>query len=120
MPDTGNTLSEATLCDLREIGDPEFLQDLFLTYLDDARLKLASLKTTLSEHNAHEFGTLAHTLKGASGNIGALQLAEIAEDLQNMGYENHLDGADSLLEKLRDEFSRVETALKQELDSLAE
>ncbi|TPV97166.1 MAG: Hpt domain-containing protein [Myxococcales bacterium FL481] len=83
----GPALDENTLAALRELADeddPGFLTDLIDTYLQDSASSLAKLGEALAADGVDRDQTrrLAHTLKGASQNIGAIQMAARCLDLE--------------------------------------
>lgn len=117
MPD--EILDSAVVAELLEVGDAEFLQDLFETYMEDAREKLDGITKAMATGDAAQLGRLAHTFKGASGNIGAIRLSSIAEKLQHMGYHNQLDGIEPLVSELKELYILVEQAMKVQLQKAA-
>jgi len=62
---------------------------------------------------------VAHTLKGSSGNIGALYLGRLCFELEEKGRMAEQEGVGELLSQVKEEFSRVQHALKAELTTLA-
>jgi two-component system, sensor histidine kinase and response regulator len=55
----------------------------------------------------------AHALKGASANLGARPMAQLADRLQALGREGSIEGAASLLDQLQTAFSDVQAALER-------
>lgn len=64
--------------------------------------------------NADSVERVAHTLKGSCGNIGAIRMAKICEQLQEMGASEDLMTLPRLLDQLEAEFDRVRTVLEAE------
>jgi len=118
MNDTSSPLDPQVLGELKQLGDPGFLVDLFKTYLDDAKEKIQTLEDAFANGDAPLVGSTAHTFKGASANISALKLASIAEQLQHLGRASSLVGVRELLDQLNEEFGRVEVAMKQEIAAM--
>ena len=80
MPYTPDEILDPEIVnELLEVGDAEFLQDLFETYIEDAHEKIQGMTQAMESGNAQQLGRLAHTFKGASGNIGAIELSKIAD-----------------------------------------
>ena len=111
-------LDQNVIAELLEVGDAEFLQDLFETYMEDAHDKLQNIEKALTDGDAQALGRLAHTFKGSSGNIGAPALSEIAEKLQHLGAEDQLDSVEPLVAELKELYQLVEQAMKVELQKL--
>ena len=65
----------------------------------------------VGEGDLHALERAAHTLKGASANIGASVLAAICAEIETEGRSERLEGAAGLMEQFDAEFSRVRDAL---------
>lgn len=106
------------VAELLDIGDAEFLQDLFETYIEDAHQKIDGITQAMAKQDAETLGKLAHTFKGASGNIGALKLSQIAEKLQHMGHQDQLEGVETVVADLVELYQLVEQAMKVKMQEL--
>jgi two-component system sensor histidine kinase/response regulator len=107
-------LDEVVLAGLRELGDAELLSELSTMFLDDASSRLAALREAVEEGDARAVERVAHTLKGAAGNMGAPRMAAICAELENVGASGDLERAAELLGRLEEEFGRVRPALEAE------
>ena len=85
-------LDEVVLAGLRELGDADLLSELSTMFLDASSSSLAALREAVEEGDALTVERVAHTLKGAAGNMGAAEL----------------------LGRLEKEFGRVRPALEAE------
>jgi HPt (histidine-containing phosphotransfer) domain-containing protein len=85
-------LDEVVLAGLRELGVAELLSELSTMFLDASSSSLAALREAVEEGDALTVERVAHTLKGAAGNMGAAEL----------------------LGRLEKEFGRVRPALEAE------
>ncbi|MFG0249333.1 MAG: Hpt domain-containing protein [Phycisphaeraceae bacterium JB051] len=120
MPYTPDEILDPEIVnELLEVGDAEFLQDLFETYIEDAREKIQGITQAMESGDAENLGRLAHTFKGASGNIGAIELSKIAEKLQNMGYNAQLDGVEAVVNDLKELYKLVETTMQNKMQELS-
>ena len=77
-----NHLDMEQLNELKEVLEDEF-QVLINTYLIDAQLRLKLIEEGLDIKNYEQVRLAAHSLKGASANIGALILAQLCEQLEH-------------------------------------
>tara|TARA_Y100001954_G_scaffold236450_1_gene297122 strand:- start:56 stop:418 length:363 start_codon:yes stop_codon:yes gene_type:complete len=111
-------LDENIVAELLDVGDAEFLQDLFETYIQDAHEKIDGMTKALATQDANTLGKLAHTFKGASGNIGAIKLSQIAEKLQHMGHQDQLEGVEAVVADLIELYQLVEQAMKVKMQEL--
>jgi HPt (histidine-containing phosphotransfer) domain-containing protein len=100
---------------LRELddGDGELMGILAREYESDSTLQLAAMQRALADADTEIFVRSAHTLKGASANLGAAPLAELCARLEQLGRTGALDGAVSLVEAATTELDHVHTALDQ-------
>ena len=63
-------------------------------------------------HDAPALVLAAHSLRGASGNLGAIELAKLCTTLESDGTAGDLEHGTVLLSALEAEFDRVRTALE--------
>jgi HPt (histidine-containing phosphotransfer) domain-containing protein len=104
----------STLRDL-DSGDGELLRLLVDEYANDARAQLDTLHAALAEGDPHAVERAAHTVKGASANIGATRLAELCRELEALGRAAALGSGREMLERIEAEFDNVRHALGVEL-----
>jgi two-component system sensor histidine kinase/response regulator len=110
-------LSKTTLEGLRELGlqmGASFFPELLDTFENDATEHLASLRSAIVEGETVRLRAKAHALKGASLTIGARRMADISQQLENLGSAQTLEGAPQELARLECEFARVKNQIKQE------
>jgi HPt (histidine-containing phosphotransfer) domain-containing protein len=89
--------------------DREFFSDLFRTYYEDNSSRMKQLHSKLEIKDADAVEQLAHSIKGASGNIGAEAMKEFATELETMGRESQLGQAPSVLDSMNSEFEQIKT-----------
>jgi HPt (histidine-containing phosphotransfer) domain-containing protein len=93
-------------------GQGEVLVEIVNEYLsvgDDLRAEILRL---LGEYDRDALERTAHTLKGASANVGATGLADLCAGLEMRAREDQLDDAAGLTEEFEAEFDRVLAALR--------
>jgi two-component system, sensor histidine kinase and response regulator len=98
--------------------DAPFLSELIASFLSEAPVYLGKLTEAarLGDHAA--VAELAHTLKGAAGNLGAARMAAACEQLEAAGRDHGLASAGAVIARLREELDRVRDALDAVLASL--
>ncbi len=107
-----DTLDTTTLVDLEDIMGDE-LVTLVDAYLRDGDTRMQKLRDAAARGDAVEVGKLAHSLKSASANLGAVPLASRARKVEEAARKGTLaNPADSVaaLEKL---YAHAVAALKQ-------
>ena len=102
----------ARLRELQEEGEPDFLNELIAQFLDDVPPQLRVLREAVEGGDAHSVERIAHTLKGSCGNLGAVRMAAICSELQDVSASKDLLRAPTLVERLEEEFGRVRPALE--------
>ena len=108
------TLDRATLAELlAAVGDdPAFVGELVDTYLADAPGQLDAIDAAIAAGSPDALVRPAHTLKGNSLNLGALELAEVARSLEMTARGGTIDGAADGAAAARAELARVRSALE--------
>lgn len=56
----------------------------------------------------------AHAIKGTAGNLGASLMMKLAEDLEQIGHDRHLEGAETILSELRSAFSLTREEIEKD------
>jgi len=104
-------LDRTAIENLRQLGGNEMLSELTEMFFSDASTTLAALKEAIEEGDGDSVKRLAHGLAGSSANMGAKEMADICQELQDVGAAGDLSHAPVLLGQLEAEYSRVHLAL---------
>lgn len=88
-------------------NDKALLWELLDIFVDDSREKIGQLHEALRNNDAIQVRKLAHALKGSSANISAHQLSAVLLELEKMGKNNTLTGADKLLADMAKKFEAL-------------
>lgn len=97
-------------------GDTEFEQELFEAYVEDCADRIARLRAAREAGDLDAFHREAHTVKGASANVGTTRLHRIAHELELLEFSD--DGAiDEVLGRVDAEFEQVKGAIRAYLDA---
>jgi two-component system, sensor histidine kinase and response regulator len=94
--------------------NPSLLNEIYQTFLKSAAVYLATLNDAAAKGSAEDFARAAHSLRGASANIGAKAFAEQASAMEAMGHSGSVSAARKPLTQLQAEFERV----KGEIEAL--
>jgi CheY-like chemotaxis protein/HPt (histidine-containing phosphotransfer) domain-containing protein len=108
QPAASDAIDAAALAELRTLGAGDDLIELFLT---EAPATLAALGQASAQGDASELHELAHSLKGSCRYLGALPLADLLAELEQIGSRGSTAGAAALLAQIEQEFDRVRHAL---------
>jgi len=88
-------------------GEPNLIVELIDLYLHDAQRRVAVMWESLAESNWASLKREAHTLRGSSGNLGALQTALICDEIEGMKFADLSSSIEVLLGCLEQELERV-------------
>lgn len=105
------SLSLEALEELKDIMGDEFSL-LIETFLNDSITRVDALSTAIATDDAETVRSSAHSFKGSSSNICALQLTELCRQMEAMGKDGNLSAAGELLEQIKAEFAAVQAALE--------
>jgi CheY-like chemotaxis protein/HPt (histidine-containing phosphotransfer) domain-containing protein len=100
---------------LQKEDETDIVAELAGMFLEDARPRLSALEEAILENDAPTVERLAHTLKGSSANMGARGMSAICARLEDAGQSGDLSQGPGLLERLGQEFARVERAFEAEI-----
>ncbi|MFN6193215.1 MAG: Hpt domain-containing protein [Planctomycetota bacterium] len=94
-------------------GDPELILDLIQMFLDDGPSKVQAVVEGVQSGNFDRAERAAHSLKGSSGNLGAVVLSEICEKLQVAPRHHRQADARQLVPALQTNSEAAEAALRK-------
>ena len=98
------------LAELKEVLEDEF-SVLITTYLEDAQLRQQMITAAISAKDYDAARLAAHSLKGASANLGALMLAEICEHLEHDCRAGRYENCEVYNQQIVEEFVVVKNEL---------
>jgi HPt (histidine-containing phosphotransfer) domain-containing protein len=87
-------------------GDTEFLKELADLFNADYPQKLAGISRAIEEKDFEVLDKTAHSLKGASGNLGLTRVYELAFEIEKMGKTKNIEGIDKIYQELEKELER--------------
>lgn len=92
-------------------GDKELLEELLNLFLKNFPDQLQALKQALQNNDTEQVTHQAHTIKGASANLGAYALKNAALSMETAGKDNDPVLAQAALKQLDSEFEKFETVI---------
>ena len=98
-------------------GDASFELELIAIFLEDTEAILKQLGQAISAQNIQTMIDLAHTIRGASANVGACALARSARQLEQLTYDSQLANlstdlfleANQLLSQMRYHYQSIQS-----------
>ena len=100
----------------RLMGDEDLAKEIIDDYLKQIPLNFNAVKEALNKQDVLLIKREAHMIKGASGNVGALALQKIAEQIEIASEEKDLIRAGFFVSKLDEQYE----ILKKHIDSTQE
>ena len=94
-------------------GDEGFLSELVEIFINDIPEQLSRIKEAVDNRNSNDLEKSAHKLKGAVANFVENAVFETALQLEMMGRENRLNGAEEAYGTLVKEVECLVNALKE-------
>ena len=94
-------------------GDAEFLCELAAAFLSSGEAVVDEMRAALQTHDRRALARAAHKLKGASANIHALAVADLASTLESQAASVDQVKLKQLVEQLVQEFARANAFLAQ-------
>ncbi|MEC4719047.1 EAL domain-containing protein [Noviherbaspirillum sp. CPCC 100848] len=106
----GSPINDEVFEKLREILGPA-LQQTVTPFLEDTPAYLDQLEQAVRDGNADGARAMAHSIKGSSGNLGAIALAQLAKEAEELAIDRRLDAIKPLVSRLRSAFDAVSAVL---------
>jgi HPt (histidine-containing phosphotransfer) domain-containing protein len=94
-------------------GQPGETNDFINSYLADAAALLTTIDQALTQRNGNELVQAVHTLKSTSAQVGAVHLAELCRQIEEMATEDAFERIDGLSGQMKDEYERVKIAMDE-------
>lgn len=98
--------------------DHDFLHEVYTIYLRDTALCLTRLEKSIIEGNTDECSDFAHDIKGASANVGANRVAQIANELERNVKASDQEGIAGSMKTLQSEFDSAKNFLSEFIATL--
>ncbi|MEA3386660.1 MAG: Hpt domain-containing protein [Thermodesulfobacteriota bacterium] len=88
------------------LEEDEYLELIDL-FVEVGETDLDKLQSGIDDENAEEVAKAAHSLKGASGNLGLMEFSRIAKEIEEKGQNNQLEGTDEATQALRERLKAI-------------
>lgn len=114
----------APVLDLRYLnevtsGNKKFIADILSDYLREMDSYLSELDTSLKARSLGTALRAAHTIKGASANVGATRVRDLASKIESQAQKGSFEGGVALVKLLQSEIHRVKEIIgRQSVDEL--
>jgi histidine phosphotransfer protein HptB len=92
------------------LDDEELMREIVAALIDDTAEKLPSLEAALGAADTDRVARLAHSSKGACGNVGAATAAALFQDIERRAMHGDLSTCSASLRALATELERLREA----------
>lgn len=106
-----NHLDYNALNTLKDVMEDDFSL-LIDTFIQDSTERLQKLQAIITSGNADLIRRAAHSFKGSSSNVGAMNLSSLCAALERKALEGDLTSLDQSLRAIEEEFARVQILLQ--------
>ncbi len=93
-------------------NDEQLFTEIVALFLEDAPRQIEAIGLAVDAGNSEDVWKNAHSLKGASANMGAENLRQAASELENAGRAGNLDDAVGLLSAIQTRFDVLKETLE--------
>ncbi|KOR32893.1 hypothetical protein TI05_04410 [Achromatium sp. WMS3] len=111
IPVNKSVINMEMLNDLFDVMEHETI-NLLQAYIDNVTIIFKEIQQGIQQHDATIITRPAHSLKSSSANIGAMQVSELAKQLEFIGRENRMDEADACWQALQIAYQQAEQVLR--------
>jgi HPt (histidine-containing phosphotransfer) domain-containing protein len=96
-------------------GDREFAQELVATFAGSSNEAIAQIAAALAANDIAAVQRAAHSLKGATGSMGAMISHKLAADLEEAAKGGNISKSELLFDALRNEIARANEYMHEKL-----
>ncbi|MEA2206231.1 MAG: two-component system, sensor histidine kinase and response regulator [Blastocatellia bacterium] len=98
---------------LQADGDPDLIVELIDLYLADVPLRMTKMREALRQRNWLQVKREAHNLRGSSGNLGAVGMAAICEEVERTVSEHNRE-TEIFMDRLERAWAQTRSLLANE------
>ena len=112
--DKAGPLDQTILTEIRGLqveGEPDLLAELIEAYQKNSIKMMDHISGALGASDGNKLRRAAHSLKGSSGNLGAIRLAELCGEVEVRAEHNDLEAVRQLIPAIEIEYQKVLSAL---------
>ncbi|MEJ2154648.1 MAG: Hpt domain-containing protein [Desulfobacteraceae bacterium] len=84
-------------------------RELIELFIDTGSADFQKIQDGMAGNDSEQVMRSAHTIKGAAGNLGLMDVSETAKTIEEGATQNQLDGLVTAMETLKAQFKAIET-----------
>jgi len=98
-------------------GDMDLFRQLIALFVKEVPRQINQIKLAIKEQKPDNITLYAHTIKGSAYNIRAMELKQVALDIEQAGKASNVHLAASKIEALENTYDKLYSELKRVIDS---
>lgn len=83
-------------------------RELIELFVETGAADFNNIQEALAKSDSEQVMRSAHTIKGAAGNLGLMEVSEAAKIIEENANSNQLDGLESAVQTLKKQFEAIE------------
>ena len=83
-------------------------RELVELFVNTGTADYEKIQSGLASSDADQVMRSAHTIKGAAGNLGLIDVSDVAKIIEENAIDNHLDGLDQVVRQLKTHFEAID------------
>jgi HPt (histidine-containing phosphotransfer) domain-containing protein len=91
--------------------EPDEIRELLEIFLESSESDIDRLQQALTEGDAKQAADAAHSIKGASANLGFMDIFSVAKNLEQKARDNSLEGLSDEALTLKNQLSVISKSL---------
>jgi signal transduction histidine kinase/DNA-binding response OmpR family regulator/pSer/pThr/pTyr-binding forkhead associated (FHA) protein len=95
-----------------------FLTGIIEQYFEDSPQKLQAIQQAIDNQDATALRQAAHALRSGSANLGAIAVADLCRQLEDLARSGRTQGSSTTMELLAQTYPQVKLALEQEIEGM--
>ncbi|MEY2832704.1 MAG: hypothetical protein RLZZ574_1962, partial [Cyanobacteriota bacterium] len=95
-----------------------FLAEIIGQYCEDSPQKLQAIQQAIDNQDATALRQAAHGLRSSSANLGAIAVADLCKQLEDLARSGTTQGSSTTMELLAQAYPKVKLTLEQEIEGM--
>ena len=105
-------LDYETLVD-RCVGNADFAERILNKFMDRFDTDVEQLDRGLSQQNGEQVAQVAHRIKGAAASISAVEVSQVAADIERLARADQLEEVPAGLSRLQEAWARLVQSVEE-------
>ena len=108
-----------SICEMAGEEASLLVEEMITSYLEDTEIRLQAIAEAVRQADAETIHQAAHSMKSSSANLGAVNLARLCEELEQLGRDKTIEHTQDLLSDAESEYQLVQQELQAFLSAMS-